>query len=90
MRYRVRRPYRYGDRVYMPGEAMPVKDGDVKVLQQRGIIGAPVVEPKRMETATQPPPPERAVMPEPGPKYLGGGWYLVNGRKVRKSQLEDD
>lgn len=96
MRYLVRRPYRYGARVYMPGEGMRVTDdSDRVVMQQRGIIGGPVPEERRVETATAPPAPEAAVMPEPGPKpepkHLGGGWYeLPGGSKVRKSELPDD
>ncbi len=100
LRYLVRRAYRYGDRIYLPGEAMYVaSDSDRVVMQQRGIIGGPVVERPTMETATRPPAPEAAVMPEPGPKpepepeprHVGGGWYeLADGRRVRKSQLEDD
>lgn len=36
-------------------------------------------------------PPEKATMPAPKPKHLGGGWYqLKDGRKVRKSELGDD
>lgn len=94
MRYLVRRAYRYGNRIYLPGESMLPAQGDVQVLQQRGIIGGPVVEPKAMETAEATPMPEAAVMPEskakPEPKHLGGGWYeLPDGSKVRKSELPE-
>ena len=98
MRYNVRKPYRYGNRIYMPGEKMPVTGDDVKVLQGRGIIGAPATETASVK------PPERAVIPKAGPnafgnfvrkvtaepKHLGGGWYeLPDGRKVRKKDLEE-
>lgn len=45
--------------------------------------------PEPMETAAVEQP-ERATMPRAEPKYLGGGWYEVNGRKVRKSQLPEE
>ena len=33
--------------------------------------------------------PEKAVMPQPKPKHIGGGWYeLPDGQKVRKKDLE--
>ena len=84
MRYNVRKPYRYGNRIYMPGEKMPVTGDDVKVLQGRGIIGAPATETASVK------PPENAMMPKAEPKHLGGGWYeLPNGRKVRKKDLEE-
>ena len=84
MRYMVRRPYRYGNKVYMPGEAMPVTGEDVKLLQSRQIIGAPVVETASVK------PPENAMKPKAKPKKLGGGWFeLASGKKVRKSELKE-
>ena len=80
MRYMVRRPYRYGDKVYLPGDAMPVEGDVARVLQNRGIIGAPVQAPR--ETAAVKPP-EKAVKPKAEIKPLGGGWYEVRGQKVQ-------
>ncbi len=80
----VRKPYRYGSKIYMAGEAMPVPDKEIaKVLQSRGILGGAVRETASVK------PPETAMMPKAEPKYLGGGWYLTaDGRKVRKKDLE--
>ena len=34
--------------------------------------------------------PERATMPKPKAKHIGGGWYLTaEGKKVRKKDLEE-
>ena len=33
-------------------------------------------------------PAENAMKERPKPRYVGGGWYEVNGKKVRKSELE--
>ena len=35
-----------------------------------------------MEAAVRPPEPEDATVKEQ-PKHLGGGWYLVNGQKIK-------
>lgn len=35
-------------------------------------------------------PTEKAVLPKAEPKHVGGGWYeLPDGRRVRKSELEE-
>ena len=67
-KYFVRRPYRYGSTIYMPGDGMPVSRGDVKLLQSRGIIGSPFVEPKPVKETAMAKPPEDAMQPKAEPK----------------------
>lgn len=83
MRYIVRRPYRYGDKVYMPGDKMPVEGDIVQVLQGRGIIGAAV------ETAATKPP-ETAMQPKAEIKPLGGSWFEVRGQKVQGKKKAEE
>ncbi len=46
------------------------------------------VDKPEMQAAVKPPEPEKAVREEP--KALGGGWYLTpEGKKVRKSELNE-
>ncbi len=86
MRYMVRKPYRYGDKIYMAGEAMPVPDKEIaKVLQSRGILGGPVRETASVK------PPETAMKPKAEPKHLGGGYYLLpSGEKVRGKKAAEE
>ena len=82
--YIARKPFRYENRVYMQGDRVTVKDDDVRMLQGQGKIGGRV-----METATVKPP-ENAMKPKAKAKKLGGGWFeTADGRKVRKSELEE-
>ena len=81
--YMARKPFRYGEKIYMAGESVSVKADDVSMLQGQGKIGGVVMETAAIK------PPENAMMPKAEPKPLGGGWYLAeDGRKVRKSQIE--
>ena len=86
-RYIARRSFRYGDKVYMPGEKVAPDEDDVRMLQGQGKIGG-----KIPETATKPAPPENSMQPKAETEYpihKGGGWYeLEDGSKVRKSELE--
>ena len=52
---------------------------------------AEYVDRPQMEAAVKPPEPEQAVTQEAKePKSLGGGWFLLaDGRKVRKSELNE-
>ena len=78
--YMARKPFRYGEKIYMAGESVPVKADDVSMLQGQGKIGGAVRE---IETASIKPP-ENAVMPKAKPKHLGGGYYLLpSGAKIR-------
>ena len=83
--YMARKPFRYGEKIYMAGESVSVKADDVSMLQGQGKIGGAVRE---IEAASIKPP-ENAMIPKAEPKPLGGGWYLAeDGRKVRKSQID--
>ena len=97
MKYLARKPFRYGNRIYLTGDTVAVMVDDVRMLQGQGKIGglireAAVIRPA--ETAVREKPetaivklPEKAVLPEA--KHLGRGWYeLSDGRKVRKKDLE--
>lgn len=55
-----------------------LENGKVKVLYSKK---------KKPETASVKPA-ETAMKAEAEPKHVGGGWYEVNGKKVRKSDLE--
>ena len=77
--YIARKPFRYGNRIYMTGEPVSVNADDVRMLQGQGKIGglireAAVVRPaekavqEKPETATVKPP-ETAILPPPEPKY---------------------
>lgn len=98
MKYQVRKPYRYGNKIYMPGEHMPVDSESAKVMQSRGILGAAVVEkPKKatvdmvqkekpvVETASFKPP-ERAVKPEPEPKVIYNEQTVAELREMLKER----
>ncbi len=61
MKYVARKPFRYGARIYLRGDSVPVKDGDVELLQVQGMIGRPI------ETASVKPP-ETAIRPKAEPK----------------------
>ena len=82
-KYTARKPFRYGDKVYLTGQPVPVLEEDVRMLQGQGKIGG-----RLMETASVKPP-ERAVKPKAEPKHIGGGWYEIEGKKVRKKDLKD-
>lgn len=84
MKYQVRKPYRYGNKIYMPGETMRPKSDDVQVLQSRGIIGGAVAE-----TASTKPP-EKAVKPKAEPRHVGGGYYDVNGKRVKGKKAAEE
>lgn len=93
MKCRARKPFRYGAKVYLPGQVADIQPHDVVPLQRRCCIGAPVAEPvaelpdkPKVETQ-QVVPAEKAVRPEPEAKYVGGGWYELDGRKVRAKDL---
>ncbi len=84
-----RKPFRYGNRMFMPGDEVSPKKDDVRMLQNQGRIGTPIRE------TTSVKPPEKAVQPEPEeipfkddieipkPKHLGGGWYQAGNQKIR-------
>lgn len=92
MKYTARKPFLYGNKIYMAGEGVPVEGDDVKMLQGQGKLGAPFVEKtevEKVETMTMKPI-ETAMKPKAEPKHVGGGWYeLPDGRRVRKSELEE-
>ncbi len=103
MKYKARKPFRYGAKVYLPGQQADIKPPDVVLLQRRGCIGAPVIEAQTVapaENAARPKPEPMSVdggndsatvyhglKPEPEPKHVGGGWYEYDGRKMRKKDL---
>ena len=62
--------------------------GRVAIRKPNGKIVMEFAERVKTETASVKPP-ETAMLPPAAPKYLGGGWYAVDGRKVRKSELEE-
>ena len=89
--YIARKPFRYGNRIYMTGEPVSINADDVRMLQGQGKIGGliretAVVRPaekavrEKPETATVKPP-ETAAMLQSKPKHLGG-------RKAKKKDLE--
>jgi len=58
-----------------------------KVIRKGNRYVEVIVQPDTETAAVKPP--ENAMKPSPQPKSLGGGWYqLLDGRKVRKSDLE--
>ena len=72
--YIARKPFRYGNKVYLTGEHVTVKEDDVRMLQSQGKIGGVI-----RETATVKPP-ENAMKPKAEPKHIGGGWYVIEGK----------
>ena len=67
----------------MTNEAVDVVEDDVRMLQGQGKIGGAIPEVATVQ------PTEKAMLPKPEPKHVGGGWYeLEDGSKVRKSELE--
>ncbi len=77
MKYIARKPFRYGPRVYMAGEAVTVKTDDVRMLQGQGKIGGPV-----RETATVKPV-ENAMQPQAEPKT---DYTVAELRKILKEK----
>ena len=78
-----------------PGDYIAASGWRASKLLQSGAV----VKLSERETASFAPP-EKAVLPEPEPKAItvepeppravGGGWFeLADGRKVRRSQLEE-
>jgi len=66
--------------VFNSRKAIRQADGGIKMVIVR--------DEKRAETASIEAP-EKAVLPQPKPKHIGGGWYeLPDGQKVRKKDLE--
>ena len=61
-----------------------------KVIRMpNGKIRIEYVTKKKIETASIGPT-ETATLPDAEPKHVGGGWYeLPDGRRVRKSELEE-
>ena len=91
MKYLARKPFRYGNRIYLTGDTVPVMVDDVRMLQGQGKIGGLIREAavirraekavrEKPETATIKPP-ETAAMLQSKPKHLGG-------RKAKKKDLE--
>jgi hypothetical protein len=71
MKYTARKPFRYGNKIYMAGEGVPVSGDDVKMLQGQGKLGAPIMEKpeaKKAETATMEPI-ETAMKPKAEPSH---------------------
>lgn len=80
MKYRVLRPFANNNKLVRPTETVELDDERAAHLRRHRLIGG-------IETAEHPTP-ERAV--QRGPRHVGGGWYeLPNGKKVRKSQIDE-
>ena len=71
------------DGAMYPGKTYPVDDKAAAALVDGGF--ADYAEPPRLEKATRPLEPERAVKPEA--VHIGGGWYEYEGKKLRKNDL---
>ncbi len=82
--YIARKPFRYENKVFMQGEHVTVTDDDVRMLQGQGKIGGRVIETASVK------PPEQAVMPKAEPKHVGGGYYDVNGERVRGKKAAEE
>lgn len=68
-----------------PGKIYPVGDKTAAALVDGGF--ADYVQEPRLEKATRPPEPEKAVKPEA--VHIGGGWYEYEGKKLRKNDLPE-
>ena len=72
-----RRSFRYGPKIHMAGDRVPVRPEDISTLIAQGRIGVECA----IETIE---PTETAANPEPSEVTdLGGGWYEVRGQKIR-------
>ena len=78
--YIARKPFRYGNRIYMTGEPVPVKVEDVRMLQGQGKIGGLIKEAAVVR------PPEKAVPEKPETATIKPPEKAV--RKVRKKDME--
>ena len=75
MKYLARKPFRYGNRIYLTGEPVSINADDVRMLQGQGKIGGLIREAAvawPAETAVREKPetaivklPENAMMPRP-------------------------
>ena len=68
MKYTARKPFRYGNKIYMAGDGVPASGDDVKMLQGQGKIGAPIMEKPKVETAMAKPI-ETAMKPKAEPSH---------------------
>ncbi len=58
-----------------PGQVIEVPAEAAEQLKKAGKIESAMVQPA-----------ENAMLPKP--RHVGGGWYEINGKKVRKKDLE--
>ncbi len=78
MKYRVTKLFKDADGQFKaPGTIIEVENQRAAKLRRYGIISIP-----ERETASLAQP-EKAVQPRAQPKYMGGGWYEVNGEKIQ-------
>jgi hypothetical protein len=92
MRYEVKRPFKLkpANKRYRQGDIFETNNTPLaEQLKEAGLLGRRLPDPKPVDP--EPPPEKKEDESHDEPIHLGGGWYLTpDGRKVRKSQLEEE